>query len=152
MKTLIVCVSVSNGNTAKVARAFADELGAEVVEPEKVDASKLADYDLIGVGSGIYGMMFHPRLWRFVRGLPQMKKGARAFVFATSGGPAAGWWFSREAMVRALRRRGLDVAGVFSCRGYDTWLPLRMIGGLNRGRPNDADLNAARAFARGLQQ
>jgi hypothetical protein len=35
----------------------------------------------------------------------------------------------------------------FSCRGLDIWLPLRLIGGLNKSRPNDDDLAEARSFA-----
>jgi hypothetical protein len=34
MKVLIVCVSVSNGNTRKVADAMADVLDARVIEPD----------------------------------------------------------------------------------------------------------------------
>lgn len=40
----------------------------------------------------------------------------------------------------------------FSCRGWDTWLPLRVVGGVNRGHPDDADLVRARAFARSVAE
>jgi len=43
------------------------------------------------------------------------------------------------------------VVDKFSCRGFDTWLPLRLVGGLNKGRPNAADLEAARSFATRLR-
>lgn len=149
MKTLVVCVSVSHGNTRKIAEAIGQELAARVVEPEQIDAADLADYDLIGFGSGIFGMAFHRRLYDFVNGLPS-EQGKKAFVFATRGGPQLTSFFYMSQMVRILRAKGFDVVGTFSCLGFDTWLPLRLVGGLNRGRPNDRDLDAARSFAAGL--
>lgn len=147
MKTLMVCVSVSNGNTRKVADAMADVLGTEVMEPEAVDAAAIEAADLVMVGSGIYAMSFHPRLRAFVGRLPKVT-GKRAVLFWTSGGPELPWLQYSKGMVRDLRAKGFDVAGTFSCRGWDTWLPLRLIGGLNKGRPNTEDLGRAREFAR----
>ena len=149
MKTLIVCVSVSHGNTRKIAETMADVLKARVLDPEAVDVTTVADYDLVGFGSGIFGMAFHRRLHDFVRELPP-GQGKRAFVFATRGGPNLTSWLYIRPMVRRLQAKGFEVVGTFSCPGFDTWLPLRLIGGLNKGRPNAADLDAARAFAAGL--
>jgi flavodoxin len=84
MKALIVCVSVSHGNTRRVADALADVLHATVVEPEEVDPDALADYDIVGFGSGIYYSSPHRRLRDLVDRLPD-GGGAKAFVFATSG-------------------------------------------------------------------
>ena len=146
MKALVVCVSVSNGNTRKVAEAMAAVLGATVMEPEAVTAADIEEADLVAVGSGVYAMSFHPRLRAFVDGLPTVT-GKRAVVFWTSGGPELPLLQYSKFLVRDLEAKGFDVAGTFSCRGWDTWLPLRLIGGLNKGRPNAADLDKARDFA-----
>jgi flavodoxin len=148
MKSVIVCVSVSHGNTRKVADAMADELGATVVEPESIGPSALGGYDLVGFGSGIFAMAFHPRLRQFVDDLPTAQ-GTKAFVLATRGGPDLGY---TRRLARTLRGKGFDVVGTFSCLGLDTWLPLRLIGGLNKNRPNRGDLEAARAVARQLRE
>ncbi|NUP14984.1 MAG: flavodoxin, partial [Streptomyces sp.] len=105
----------------------------------------LTGYDLVGFGSGIFSQRFHPRLRDFVSALPQQQ--GRAFVFATCGihAPFA-------PMTRLLEGKGYDIAGTLSCRGYDTWAPFRLIGGIRRGRPDARDLAAARAFAEGLKQ
>ncbi|MGA5823906.1 hypothetical protein ACPC54_39405 [Kitasatospora sp. NPDC094028] len=42
------------------------------------------------------------------------------------------------------------MAGTFACRGFDTWLPFRLVGGINRTRPDAGDLAAAHAVAEGL--
>ncbi len=146
MTTLIVCVSISQGNTRHVAEAIGEVLSASVVEPEEVAPADVAGYDLLGIGSGIYGMMFHARLWRFARSLPKAH-GTPAFVFATSGSPEIFWRPTVLVLISLLRSKGYRVVGTFSCRGFDTWFPLRLVGGINKGRPSEADLNAARMFA-----
>ncbi len=93
MKSLIVCVSTSHGNTRRVADRMAEVLDARVAEPESVDPETLREYDLVGFGSGIYYMVVHSRLRRFLRRLPDVD-GVRAFTFFTSGAseiPMAGY-------------------------------------------------------------
>ncbi|WP_441248606.1 flavodoxin family protein [Kitasatospora sp. McL0602] len=146
MKTVIVCASVSHGNTKRVADVMGLALGARVVDPEEVDMAELAACDLVGFGAGIFSRTFNPRLRQFVRSLPPGER-RKAFVFATSGLPKPPF----RPLVRALERKGFEVHGTFSCRGFDTWPPFRLIGGINKGRPNAADLEAARLFAEGLR-
>ena len=115
MKTLIVCVSVSHGNTRKIASAMADVLGAEVVEPETVNLATLGDYDLVGFGSGIFGMAFHPRLRTFVASLPTANRGKalcsrRAAVRSCRSGSTPTPW-SRCSRPRASRSSGRSGAG-----------------------------------------
>ena len=54
MKTLIICKSTHHGNTQKVAEVIADVLEAKLVKPEELDINTVAEYDLVGFGSGIY--------------------------------------------------------------------------------------------------
>lgn len=125
---------------------MAEVLPARVVEPHDVALDRLGDYDLVGFGSGIFAMAFHPRLRDFISRLPRVE-GVPAFLFATSGGPELPFWAYTRPMTRLLEAKGFDVIGTFRCRGFDTWLPLRLVGGINKGRPNAADLDAARRFA-----
>ena len=37
----------------------------------------------------------------------------------------------------------LQEVGAFCCPGFDTWGPLRLVGGVNKGRPDDTDLERA---------
>lgn len=148
--TLIVCKSVHHGNTARVARTLAGELGARVVDPEDVSAADLGGHALVGFGSGVYFGRLHGALFDLVRGLPGRAGPApRAFVFSTSGLPSLrGVWHA--PLKRLLRRKGFEVVGEFSCRGFDTWGPLWLTGGLNRGHPDERDIGRAREFARRL--
>ena len=146
MNSIIVCASRSHGNTRKVAEVMAEVLDAQVVSPADVDASELASYDLVGFGSGVYGMRLDGELRELVGSLPP-GEGRRVFVFATSGAPELPWLgFTREVR-DALESRGYRMDGTFTCRGWDTWGPLGWIGGLNRGHPNADDLRKAERFA-----
>ena len=50
-----------------------------------------------------------------------------------------------------LQRKGFDIIGEFSCRGYDTSKAAMIVGGINRDRPNAKDLKQAEEFARGIK-
>ncbi|MFC8096377.1 flavodoxin family protein [Streptomyces sp. NPDC057301] len=149
MRTVIVCASVSHGNTRRVADSMAEVLGAEVVAPEQADLAELAGADLVGFGSGVFHGRLHPRLTEFVRALPAGR--GRAFVFATSGLPEIAPAPFTRPLVRLLQGKGFEVDGSFSCRAFDTWTPFKLVGGINKQRPNAGDLAAARTFAEGLR-
>ncbi|WP_405526967.1 flavodoxin family protein [Streptomyces avidinii] len=148
MKTLLICTSVSHGNTRRVAEAMAGVLDARVAAPEEVSAAEPAGYDLVGFGSGVFSQRMHPELLGFVRALPASS--GRAFVFATSGLPELTLAPFTRPLVRLLDGKGFAVEGAFTCRAFDTWAPFQVIGGINRRRPDEADLTAARAFAEAL--
>ncbi|MGW1074832.1 flavodoxin family protein [Streptomyces sp. NPDC002537] len=150
MKATIVCTSVSHGNTKRVADVMGQVLEAPVVDPEQIDMAELSAYDLVGFGSGIFSGSFHPQLREFIRSLPE-KQRAKAFVFATSGLPEAGFQRFSRPLVRLLEQKGFEVVDTFSCRAFDTYLPFKLVGGIRKGRPNATDLESARAFAEGLR-
>lgn len=40
--------------------------------------------------------------------------------------------------------------GAFACKGWNAYGSFKLIGGINKGRPNDKDLENAREFAKRL--
>ncbi|MEV6326235.1 flavodoxin family protein [Streptomyces sp. NPDC051909] len=150
MKTVIVCASVSHGNTRRVAESMAEVLDAEVVSPEQADPAELAEADLVGFGSGVFYQRLHPRLTDVVKALPAGRRG-RAFVFATSGLPEIPLAPFTRPLAKLLEGKGFEVHESFTCRALDTMLPFKLVGGIGKERPNAADLAAARAFAERLR-
>ena len=146
MKTLIVYTSVHHQNTEKVARVMAEELNADLVRTIEAQPSMPASYDLVGFGSGIYFGKHHKTLLGFVETLPPVTQ-KRAFVFSTSGDGK----IHHAALKEKLVNRGFSIVDEFCCKGWDTVGPLRLFGGINKGRPDENDLAAARAFAQGLK-
>ena len=146
MKTLIIYKSIHHMNTEKVAKVMAEVLGARLAQPEEVDPASLADYDLIGFGSGIYAGKHDKALLNLVSTLlPQNKA---AFVFSTSGTGGN----QHKVLLEALRQKGFTIKGEFACAGFDTFGPLKLICGIKKGRPNAKDLDNARAFAKSLMK
>lgn len=149
MKSIIMCTSVSHGNSRRVADAMGEVLGAKVVAPGEIDVAELASYDLVGFGSGVYNLNFHRELRARVDDIPQQTHG-RAFVFTTSGLPEPPFRKYIRSFSRKLETKGYDVVGAFSCRAFDTWFPWAVFGGIRKGHPDEADLASARAFAEKL--
>jgi flavodoxin len=147
MKTLIVCLSMHHGNTKKIADAMAAVLDADVISPGDANGERLAAYDLIGFGSGIAFGKHYKGLLRWVDALPVLDK--NAFVFSTRGSPRPG--SHHRALKDQLEGKRLTIVGEFSCRGFDTYGVLKLIGGIAHGRPNEQDLRNAQEFARGLK-
>ena len=150
MKAIIVCTSVSHGNTKLIADVIGEVLDARVVEPGDIDAAQLADYDLVGFGSGIYLRSYHADLRSFVEALPEERR-SKAFVFATSGFPDKGIHRFSRPLVQFLEQKGVDLVAAFSSRAWDTYLPFKPFGGIRKGRPNADDLESARMFAEMLR-
>ena len=148
MKTLIVYASVHHQNTEKVAKVIAAELGADLVSVGEVQPDALTTCDLIGFGSGIYNGKFHKALLQFVETLPTVT-GKQAFIFSTCGVRGTQW---HAAFKELLASRGFSVVGEFSCKGWNTNAFFKLFGGINKGRPNEKDLEEARRFAHGLKE
>ena len=150
MKTLIIYVSVHKGNTKKVASAMADVLNAQLLEPEEVDIDTLSEYDLIGLGSGIYWGRFYKRLRNFVKKLPTFQN-KKVFIFSTIGmlGHEKSPFKSTE---KQLIKKGFTIVGNYSCLGFNTFFLSLIIRRLsNEGRPSIKDLEQAREFAKNLK-
>ncbi len=146
MKSLVIYISVSHGNTEKVAKAISDVLGADLMEAKTVDPSILPNYELVGFGSGIFYSKFHAGLLKLVKEMPNSQ--SKAFVFSTSG---FGTTDFHTKLKKELEAKGYRIVGDFACKAWDTWTPFKLVGGINKGKPDEKDLDNAREFAKGLK-
>lgn len=146
-KVLIICQSTHHGNTMKIAQTMAEVLQAEIKKPVDINPSDLDEFDLIGFGSGIYDQHHHPSLFRLLEKLPEMAN-KKVFIFSTST-----IFVDRmhQKLRNALTEKGFEIIGEFNCKGLMTYSFTKFIlGGLNKGRPNENDLKKARKFAENL--
>jgi flavodoxin len=151
MKALIIYISVHHGNTERVAKVMANTLDADLLQLKQTDASMLEQYDLIGFGSGIYFGKHHGSLLDYIDKLPMLRN-KKAFIFSTSGLRKIPFVHDFDKPLRKkLQQKGFDIIGEFSCRGLDTYRATKLVGGVNKGRPNADDLRQAEDFARGLK-
>jgi len=151
MKVLMVYMSLHHGNTEKIAKTMANILDGDLVQVKQAGAGMLEQYDLIGFGSGIYFGRHHESVLDFVDKLPVLKN-KKAFIFSTSGLRKIPLVHDFDKPLREkLQRKGFGIIAEFSCRGLDTYRATRLVGGINRGRPNAEDLKQAEDFARCLK-
>lgn len=150
MKTLIIYISIHHGNTEKIAEAMAEVLDAKLVKPREVGTTTLSKYDLIGFGSGIYYHKHHKGLLDLIGRLPDLKR-KKAFIFSTSGVRKMPVFNNFDKQLKKkLLEKGFNIIGEFSCRGFDTAGPFKLIGGISKDRPNEKDLEQARNFTQDL--
>jgi len=153
MLTLIIYHSIHHGNTEKIAQVMADVLKAKLIKSDDVDLNSISYHDLIGFGSGVYFGRTHRSLLKLVDKLPD-QKGKKAFVFTTSGMGRV-WLYNvlAKPLKKKLLEKNFKIVGEFNCRGWDTYpIYVRPFGGINKGRPNEKDLEKAREFARNLEK
>ncbi len=126
-----------SGNTKKVAEAIAAEMKADAINVASHGGDyDMRDCDLLFVGSGVYWFKAGNEMVKFLNALSP-SVGKHAAVFGTHG--------SRDdhivQMKKVLEGKGLKVIGEWSCPGQEYAM-------VNKGRPNEEDLKAAREFAR----
>jgi flavodoxin len=146
MKVLITYNSLHRGNTEKIANAMADAINADIMKYNEVDGYNIIDYDLIGFGSGIYYGKPNKDLVEFIDNLPPVKN-RKAFVFTTSGKGNPDY---TSKLAVKVSNNGFKVIGEYSCKAFDAWGPLKLIGGINKGRPNSDDIKEAQNFIKNL--
>jgi flavodoxin len=152
MKALLVVYSYHHQNTQKIAEVFAEVLDAEVVTPQQATPYGLEGYDLVGFGAGIDSGKHYKELLDFADKLPRAE-GKKAFIFSTSGVSNTKYKAKIHTTLReTLQTKGYIIVDEFNCHGFNTNSFLKHIGGMNKGRPNQEDLQAAETFAQKLKQ
>ncbi|NLY08723.1 MAG: flavodoxin [Tissierellia bacterium] len=144
MKVLIVYKSYHHMNTEKIAQAMAEEIGADITSVENIGSYDAKSYDVIGFGSGIYAWQYHKALTNAIEGIDVIP-GQKAFSFCTYGKKIDKF---EKIMGELLKSKGFDVIGHFGREAFDTFGPLKLVGGINKGRPNEQDLEDAKKFIR----
>ena len=146
MKTAVCYYSRHHGNTLKVLQAMAAEGSMDLIDVTTRQAVRLEGYDCIGFASGIYAFDFQKSVVEFARQyLPQGKP--VFFVYTYGGAKGCG----AKAVKTVAAEKGCRVLGEFSCRGFDTFGPFKLVGGIAKGHPNTRDLEKARLFYRNLR-
>lgn len=145
MKTAVCYYSRHHGNTLKVLEAIAGGADIALIDVTSRVAVRLEEYDAIGFASGIYYGKFHETVISFVgQYLPQ---GKDVFFVYTCGSMGKGY---TKAVAAAAAAKNARILGEYGCRGYDTFGPFKLLGGIAKGHPNEKELQGAREFYQSL--
>ena len=141
MKTAIVYESTHHQNTLNLVQAIREKFPVDVIDVTETESADLTGYDLIGFAAGIAYGKFYPAIENFAaRCLPA---GKRVFFLYTCGRDSQSYLSS---MRETAARKDCQVLGAYSCKGYDTFGPFKLVGGINKGRPNEEDIAGAVRF------
>lgn len=55
-----------------------------------------------------------------------------------------------EKTLELIKSKDASFAGYYSCSGYDTWGPFKLIGGKNKNHPDENDIKKAIQFYENL--
>lgn len=141
MKTAVCYISYHHKNTLKVIQAMTDVQNADLIDILKNKNVDLNGYDVIGFASGIYGFDMHKSLIDFIKNnLPENKKVFFVYTYGLKSGVGA-----KSAADEAIKKNAV-ILGEYSCRGFDTFGPFKLVGGISKGCPTEDDLKKARDF------
>ena len=146
MKSIVVYYS-QTGNTLKIAEAIRDGIQKEAGQCDlaafrDVTPEKLAEYDMVGIGTPIWGSVPTLNVIYFIKDLPESMAGKAWFYFCTHG-MTPGRSILRA--VEPMADKGLAVLG------WKDWycsasLPGHLKPWFTDGHPDEIDLEEARAF------
>ena len=147
MNTIILYYSNHHGNTKKlvVAIAASDPENVELVDVTKAGPRDLSGYDRIGVASGIYAGSFGKPLLNYMS--DNLPAGKNVFIIFTSA-------MNRDSLSSSARKvideKKCHVMGQYSCPGYNTFGPFKLVGGTAKGHPTKEEIEGAVKFYKGL--
>ena len=142
-KAVIIYASTHHGSTWKLAEAIANQYGIHLIDATKQKMAELSAYDLIGFASGIDFGKFYEVVEQFLEeNLPENK---RVFFLYTCA--KVNHRFTEKIKEAALEKKAV-ILGEYGCKGYNTYGPWKIIGGMNKKHPSEDEIsNAVEFFA-----
>lgn len=141
MNTVILYYSKHHGNTKQLLDTIAQTHPVTLVDVTQQHSIDLSAYDRIGFASGIYYSKFHKTLLKLAQ--EKLPEGKSVFFLYTYGAEKKGY---TNAIAEAVKKKHAKIIGEFGCFGYNTFGPFKLIGGIAKGHPDQADLCNALAF------
>lgn len=137
MKSIIIYESLHHGNTKKLVDAIAAEYPVEICDARRFEGD-LSQYDLIGFASGVAFGKFYNEIYALAT--DKMPFGKDLFFIFTAGNPVGDPARDIKALAEQRENR---IHGAYCCMGYDTFGPLKLIGGINKGSPTEEEISGA---------
>ena len=111
------------------------------IDAENIHSMDLSLYDLVGFASGIDFGRFYPSVEGFLKAnLPINKKVFFLYTCAKKNAK-----FTNCIKKEALNKDAV-IMGEYGCRGYNTYGPWKVIGGMNKNHPSKEELDEVIRF------
>lgn len=147
MKTIILYYSNHHGNTKKLVDAIqsSDPNNVDTLDVTKAGPKDLSGYEWIGVASGIYAGNFGKPLLNYMK--ENLPAGKNVFILFTSAMDLDSLSSSAR---KIIEEKKCLVIGQYSCPGYNTFGPFKLIGGTSKGHPTKEEIDGAVKFYKNL--
>ena len=140
-KAVIIYASKHHGNTLKLVKGISDKYDIRNIDATQNYVVSLEEYDVIGFASGIDFGKFYKEIEDFAKvNLPNNKQ---VFFLYTCANKREGFTNSMKAI--ALEKQSI-ILGEYGCRGYNTYGPWKIIGGMNKKHPTTDEIISAIEF------
>jgi flavodoxin I len=165
---IMVCYFSNTGNTEKIAKSIVEGLEGEEVELIKIedaDPLTLKNYDLVVLGSGIYGGKLNKKVIDFMKIVNEYPP---SFAFFNTHQSATSYQKAFNRIRAKIEENQSKIIGEFDCVGENLGMPKETILGMLEklppeerkrqeakiketvGHPNEQDLENAKAFGKSL--
>ena len=140
-KTVIIFASIHHGSTRNLTEAIARKYDADLIDATLQHRADLSGYEYIGFASGIAFGKFYEAVEQFLEeNLPQNKQVFFLYTCAKTSDR-----FTNSVKQAALQKRSV-LLGEYGCRGYNTYGPWKLVGGMNKNHPNEDEIQKAFDF------
>lgn len=165
---IMVCYFSNTGNTEKIAKSIVEGLEGEEVELIKIedaDPLTLKNYDLVVLGSGIYGGKLNKKVIDFMKIVNEYPPN---FAFFNTHQSATSYQKAFNRIRAKIEENQSKIIGEFDCVDENLGMPKETILGMLEklppeerkrqeakiketvGHPNEQDLENAKAFGKSL--
>lgn len=165
---IMVCYFSNTGNTEKIAKSIVEGLEGEEVELIKIedaDPLTLKNYNLVVLGSGIYGGKLNKKVIDFMKIVNEYPP---SFAFFNTHQSATSYQKAFNRIRAKIEENQSKIIGEFDCVGENLGMPKETILGMLEklppeerkrqeakiketvGHPNEQDLENAKAFGKSL--
>ena len=145
VRTIIIYRSKHHGNTKKlvdaVVAAHPEVDTLDVATLGKKEYPDLSPYHIICFASGIYYGKFDKDILRVAQEC--LRDGDNVIALMTYGGSNK---FNGRDLDGICRLKMATFVTAYGCPGFDTYGPFKFVGGMNKGRPNEEDIQGAVDF------
>ena len=142
MKLLAIVCSKHLGNTMKLAETMAEVAPLTIADLKDAEKFNLDEYDIVGFAGGIYAGNHDKELFKFIEKLEKVPP--YTFVFSTSA--TGNYQRQNKKLIKLLEEKRSTVLGSFGCRAWCKFFVFALCGGVNKGKPDKNDFDAAKAF------
>lgn len=140
-KAAIIYASTHHGSTRCLVEAIAGKYPVELIDATRKSSADLSQFDLIGFASGIDFGTFYEPVSKFLR--ESLSEGKQVFFLYTCAKTSPR--FTR-AIREEARKKGAVILGEYGCRGFNTYGPWKLVGGMNKGHPTREERSGAVEF------